>query len=381
MTMQYCTRCLNPDTRPGLHFSEEGVCSACMNYEERAFVNWEERGTELLRILEKYKSKDQNNYDCIVGVSGGKDSTYQILTTLRMGLKPLAVTAVNCALSELGRCNLNNLSKLGVDRIEVATSKPVRAAMNRHALRTVGDISWPEHASIFSAPLRVGVQMGVPLQIWGENPANEYGGPAAAEKTNTLTGEWFETFSTPNGLKPTDFIGIDGITKQDLLTFMPPPVDAAQKMGMTGIFLGYYFPWDGLRNAVIAQAYGMEASPTAIEGSFVNYENLDNYHTGIHDYFMYLKFGFGRATTMANMFIRRGRLSRDEALGIVSLHDGKYPSTCLGRSLQDILDDIELELDEFHAICDKFTNRLIFATDSRGGIVKNKDGSPKRLTS
>ncbi len=380
MSIQYCTKCLNPSTRPNLHFSEQGVCSACLNFDNRATVDWDERATRFKKIVEQYRNKTQDNYDCVVGVSGGKDSSYQIITLLRMGLKPLAVTGVNCALSELGRKNLNNLNKVGVDRIEVSTSKPVRSAMNRHALRTVGDISWPEHASIFSAPLRVSTQLGIPLQIWGENPANEYGGPASAEATDTLTGEWLSTFSTLNGLSAHDFIGIDGITKQDILTFLPPSYTAMQQTSVTGLFLGYYFPWDGLRNAIIAQAYGMEFYPTTIEGSMVNYENLDNYHTGIHDYFMFLKFGFGRATTLANMFIRRNRLSREEGLAIVTKHDGKFPATCLGLSLKDILEDIDLCEDEFTAICDKFTNRNIFKTDSQGKLVKNKDGSPQKIT-
>ena len=377
MIFQHCTQCLNPSTRPGLHFSEEGICSACLNYNNRASVNWDERQKEFLRILDKYKSN--NNYDCVVGVSGGKDSTYQVLTLLRMGLKPLAVTAVTCALSDIGRKNLDNLNKLGVDRIEISTSKPVRAAMNRHGLRTIGDISWPEHASIFSAPLRIGVQMGIPLQVWGENPANEYGGPAAAEKTNCLTGEWFDTFSTLNGLSPLDFVGVDCITEKDMLTFLPPSVEESQRVGITGIFLGYYFPWDGLKNAIIAQAYGLTTFSATVEGSIVNYENLDNYHTGIHDYLMYLKFGFGRATSLANMFIRRGRISREEASLMVQMHDGKFPGTCLGRSLQSILDDIAMEVDEFYAICDRFTNKEIFATDSQGNFIKNKDGSPIKI--
>lgn len=376
MKTRQCTQCLNPHTRPGLHFNEHGVCSACHNYSKRTEVDWKAREDEFLHILNRYRSKNQENYDCIVGVSGGKDSTYQIVTMLRMGLKPLAVTGINCALSELGRKNLENLNKIGVDRIEVSTAKPVRAAMNRHALRTVGDISWPEHASIFSTPLRCGVQMNIPLQIWGENPSNEYGGPAASETTSTLTGEWLSSFATLNGLNAEDFIGVDGITKQDILTFLPPSAEQIQKTQLTGIFLGYYFPWDGLRNAIVAQAHGMEVFPHSVEGSLVCYENLDNYHTGIHDYFMYLKFGFGRATSLANMFIRRGRLSRSAAAELVALRDGKFPATCLGKSLQEILADIELDYDEFVSICDRFTNKDIFETDSQGKLVKNKDGSP-----
>ncbi len=375
MTFQYCKQCLNPSTRPSLHFSDDGVCSACTNYTERKSVDWEKRKVEFLKVIEQYRNKNSENYDCIIGVSGGKDSTYQVVTAKKFGLRPLAVTAVNCALSDIGRRNLNNLNKIGVDKIEFSTSKPVRAAMNRHALRTIGDISWPEHASITAAPLRLSVQMGIPLQIWGENGANEYGGKVAAEASNVRTTDWMH--SQLNGLSPHDFIGVDGITKGDLLPFTLPSPEELRQSGTTGIFLGYYLPWDGLKNAVFSQGYGLEVFPHSVEGSMVNYENLDNYHTGIHDYFMYLKFGFGRTTTLASMYIRRGRLSREEGAALAARHDGRFPSSYLGKPLHEILSDIDMEMEEFVSICDTFTNKDIFETNSQGKLVKRKDGSPQ----
>lgn len=377
--LAYCKKCVSPNTRPGMNFDEQGVCSACRQYEQRSEVDWDARREEFKALLERYRSRDGSNYDCVVGVSGGKDSTYQLLTLCRMGLKPLAVTAVTCDVSPLGQKNLDNLSKLGFDRIEVATAKWVRAAMNRHALRTVGDISWPEHTSIYSAPLRVGVQMGIPLQVWGENPVNEFGGAKGAAQESRLTGEWFDAFSTPNGLSIQDFIGIDGITRQDLLTFMPPDPQAAENIDMTGVFLGYYIPWDGLRNMIISQGYGLATYGSAVEGDLLDCENLDNHQAGIHEYFMFLKFGFGRATTQANLLVRRGRISREEATDLVRIRDGQFPWTYLGKPLQAILDDIEMEMDEFMALCDKFTNRAIFKCDSQGNLIKDKTGNLTKI--
>ena len=146
-------------------------------------------------------------------------------------------------------------------------------------------------------------------------------------------------------------------------------------MGVTGIFLGYYLPWDGFSNALIAQAHGFQTYNRFVEGSLVNYENLDNAQTGIHDYFKFLKYGFGRATDLACLHIRRGRLSREEGIKLVKLHDGKFPWVYLDTPIQDILDEIDLTLEEFVRICDRFTNKKIFVRDSRGNLVKDRHGN------
>lgn len=377
--MKYCTKCVMTDTKPDLYLDEEGVCNACRNYENRPKINWDERKKELIELMKQYKSQDGTNWDCIVPVSGGKDSTFQVIKMLELGLNPLCVTATTCDLSDIGRKNIQNIKNLGVDYVEFSPNPVVRRKLNRVGLKQVGDISWPEHVGIFTIPVRAAVQYGVRLIVWGENSQNEYGGPAADAENNILTRRWLEEFGGLLGLRVSDLIGMEEITKENLIPYSYPDDNELRRVGVTGIFLGYYLPWDGYSNALLAQAHGFTTFSATVEGSIVNYENLDNYQTGIHDYFKYLKFGFGRATDIACLHLRRGRITRDEAKAIVEKHDGKFPWFYLARSLKEILDPLEMTVDEFVAICDRFTNKKIFQTDSRGNLVKDKQGNLKKI--
>ncbi len=372
--LRYCLRCLLPDTKPDLYFDDEGVCHACRNYENRKNVDWKTRREELQQILERTRSKNGTTWDCIVPVSGGKDSTFQTLKMLELGMNPLCVTATTCDLSEIGRANIENIKKLGVDYLEFTTNPVIRKKINRIALNQVGDISWPEHVSIFTIPVRMAVQLGVPLIIWGENAQNEYGGPAAAAETNVLNRRWLEEFGGMLGFRVTDLIGLEGIEPRDLIAYTYPEDVELAKVGVTGLYLGYYLSWDSYTNVIVSQAHGFTTYPNVIEGSAVSYENLDNHQTGIHDYFKFLKFGFGRATDIVSHHIRRGRLMREDALKIVRLHDGKFPWTYLGKPIEKILEPLEISLEEFIKICDRFTNKKIFRTDSRGSLIKDKQG-------
>jgi N-acetyl sugar amidotransferase len=372
--ISFCARCLYPETKPDLWFDDRGVCSACIGFEQRKSVDWEERRREFVAITDRYRAGDGSNYDCIVPVSGGKDSTYQVVRCLQVGLNPLAVTATTDSLTEVGRRNLQNIAKLGVDHVEVTLNPVLRRRLNRLALTEIGDISWPEHIAIFTVPVRMAVKLAVPLIIWGENSQNEYGGPAAAQENRSLDRRWLEEFGGLLGLRVSDLIGLDGIERRHLVQYFYPDDDALRATGVTGLFLGHYFPWDGYQNALIAQGYGFETHPTMVEGSLANYENLDNYQTGVHDYFKYIKYGFGRATDIANNHIRRGRLSREDAVALVKRHDGKLPWTYLGRPLAEILREIEMTVDEFLAICDRFTNKRLFKLDNRGKPLRDRNG-------
>ncbi|EHU4977799.1 N-acetyl sugar amidotransferase [Vibrio vulnificus] len=377
--MKYCTSCMYPETKPDLWFNEEGKCSACINFENRAEIDWVERKQEFLQITERYKSIDGSNYDCIIPVSGGKDSTYQVIKVLQAGLNPLCVTAETDSLSELGRRNLENLKRLGVDHVNVTPNPKVRRKLSRLALREVGDIQWAEHVTIFTIPIQVAVEKNIPLIVWGENSQHEYGGPAAAAENNVLDRRWLEEFGGMLGMRVSDLIGQDGITRKDLIPYFYPSDEDLKRVGVTGIFLGYYFPWDGYNNTLLAQAYGFESYPTPTEGSLVNYENLDNYYHRIHDYFKYIKYGFGRATDQANNHIRRGRLARKDIVDFLKHNDGAYPSVYLNRSLESVLKEIDLSKEEFDEICDRFTNKKLFKTDRKGNLVRDVQGNLIKL--
>jgi N-acetyl sugar amidotransferase len=367
-----------PSTKPDLAFDAMGVCSACRAHDARQGIDWDRRRTELLAVLDRYRQHGRN-WDCIVPVSGGKDSTYQVIRMLQLDVNPLCVTATTCDLSPIGRRNIENLQHLGVDHLEFSPNRVVRARLNRIGLTEVGDISWPEHVAIFTIPVRAAVQFGVPLIIWGENSQNEYGGPAAAAEGNTLDRRWLEEFGGLLGLRVSDLSATYGIDPKHLLPYQYPSDEELRRVGVTGLFLGYYLPWDGLTNALIAQAHGFATLGTAVEGSMVDYENLDNHQTGVHDYFKFLKFGFSRATDIACLHVRRGRITRQDALAVVRARDGRFPWTYLGKPLAEILEPLDVSVDEFIAICDRFTNKKIFKRDGSGALLKDRHGNLEKI--
>jgi len=377
--IRYCVRCIMPETKPDLHIDGEGVCSACRSFERRKEVDWDNRRGALKEILDRYRSRNGSNYDCIVPVSGGKDSTYQTVRMLELGMNPLCVTATTDKLSDIGRRNIENLKRRGVDYIEMTANPVVRRRINRLALTQVGDISWPEHVTIFTIPVRIAVQMNIPLIVWGENSQNEYGGPAADAENSVLTRRWLEEFGGLLGLRVSDLIGQEGIEPRHLIQYTYPTDEELRRVGVTGIFLGYYLPWDGFGNALFSQAHGFETYHKPVEGSLVNYENLDNIQTGIHDYFKFLKYGFGRATDLACLHVRRGRISREDAVKLVRMHDGKFPWVYLGCPIEEVLREMEMTLDGFVRVCDRFTNKKQFVCDSRGNLVKDRDGNLTKI--
>src|SRR3954468_14821143 len=202
--LKYCVRCVMPHTKPDLLIDDDGVCSACRAYERRKEVDWHDRKEQFVGLLNRYRSKNGSGWDCIIPVSGGKDSTFQVLRVLQLGLNPLCVTATTCDLSALGRKNIENIKSLGVDYVEFSPNKLIRRKLNRLGLTQVGDISWPEHVGIFTIPVRAAVQFEVPLLIWGENSQHEYGGPATASENSTLTRSWLEEFGGLLGLRVSD---------------------------------------------------------------------------------------------------------------------------------------------------------------------------------
>jgi N-acetyl sugar amidotransferase len=348
-----CRRCLYPNTKPDLHFNAEGICSACQAYDNRPAVDWAQRKQQFLDFVSDYRGK---THDVIVACSGGKDSTAQIVKCLELGLKPLAVTATTDHLSDIGRRNLDNVSRL-CDHVEVTPNKLTRARISKFALQEVGDISWCEHHLIWSVPAREAVQRNIPIVIYGENPQNEYGaGPAGSEKQNKLTKAWIDEFGGLLGLRLSDMADILNIADRDLDVYRYPKKKDGE---VHALFLGSYFPWDGFDNYEVAKRHGFESYHTDVEGSLFSYENLDNAQTGLHDYVRWLKFGYGRATDIASTHIRRGRLTREEAFDMVCGRDGAFPFFYLGVRLEDILRRIGMSVSDFHSVCERFTNAQV----------------------
>lgn len=340
--MERCKECIYPSTRPDTHFVD-GVCSACREFKTRQFIDWDKRLQELKRIL---NTDADIPYHAVVPVSGGKDSHFQVLKLLELGARVLAVNAGTDMLSEIGRRNLDNLKNF-CDVVEVTPCLRVRKALVRIGLYQVGDLSWPEHVAIWSIPTRVAVEKGIPLVVWGEQPQREYACPEGVPPATNLDAAWVAQFGGLLGLRLDDIVGMEGLREHDLDVFRFPELDGSVK----GVWLGDYVEWDGWKNAFIAQQFGFEVLPHPVETSAANYENLDNHITVLRDYLRYIKFGYTRATDILCNHVRRGRLSREEALRIEQELD-PWCETSLGKPIDEVLAYVGLTREGFLMECE-----------------------------
>lgn len=375
MKIHYCTKCLFPETKPDLFFNEEGVCSACVAANQKGNgIDWKQREKDFYTIINKYKKKsDEIGYDCLIPVSGGKDSTYQAYFMKEVcGLNPLCVCFETTNLTELGQKNIDNISKMGIDVIYFKKNHNAYRSMVVEGFKRVGDEMWPNHLGIFTIPINIAVKFNIPLVIWGENPQQEYGGPVESIENNVLNRKWLEEFGGLLGNRIQDMIGVDGLTEKDLTPYFYPSDEEINKVGVVGIFLGHYFFWDAKKQLEVVKKHGFSVKEDGpVEGTYTNYENLDEKMHGLHDYLKYVKYGFGRATDHASIDVRNNRLTRDEGLELVKKYDGKYPHF----GVEEFVKYSDLSKREIDDILDSFTNPILFAQDDDGKFIKDHEGN------
>ena len=356
MTMVRCKRCVLPATRPDIFFDAEGICSACRAYERRPTIDWEARKRDLLNLLDRHDGK------CIVPSSGGKDSTYQVLTLLELGASPTIVTATTCMLTTIGRQNIDNLARYA-DTIEISPNKTQRAKLNRIGLEMVGDISWPEHVGIFTIPFRMACSLGVPLMFYGENPLDQYGGPPGSEDAKIMTRRWVSEYGGFLGLRPSDITNVG-----DMSLYTAPSQDQLDQVGVEAHFLGQYLEWDSHKNAEVAGAHGFRYELPCM-ANWWPFENQDNSDTFWHDHAMFRKYGYGRLCAQISVDIRMGMIGRMAAMDIVRERDGVIVENYMGIPVFESAKRIGMTGDEFVKVLDKFTNWGLFDRVEDGRLI------------
>ena len=184
--------------------------------------------------------------------------------------------------------------------------------------------------------------------------------------------EWLEEFGGLLGNRIQDMIGVDGLTAKDLTPYFYPSDEDIERVGVIGIFLGHYFFWDARKQLEIVKQHGFSVKEDGpIEGTYTNYENLDEKMHGLHDYLKYVKYGFGRATDHACIDIRNNRLTREEGLKLVKEYDGKYPHF----SINEFVKYSGMTKDEIDTIIDSFTNSILFEQDENGSFKRDSEGN------
>ena len=332
--MEYCKRCVYPaNARPGILFDDEGVCSGCRLIESRPTIDWGEREKLLIELLGRYKARQRakgNPYDCIIPVSGGKDSTYQTwLMRTRYAMNPLLVTYNHTFNTPIGLRNLANLiEKLDCNLLRFTTAPGSALRIAKHMLQKVGDVTWHYHAGIQTFPIRASVQYDIPLIVWGEEGYSELVGMHNHDDFVEFTKKKRQEHSM-RGFEPEDLLDEPGcpLTPYDLAPFFYPSDEDLERIESRGIYLSNYIPWNArAQTEFIVENLGFETSQGR-ERTFNIYDKLDDIHAnGLHDYLKYLKFGYGRATDDAATEIRHGRMTRERGIELVTKYDSTRPS-------------------------------------------------------
>ena len=301
-----------PATRPGVRLDAEGICNGCRNAEHKAAIDWRARARDFAALVADAKAR-RAEYDCVVPVSGGKDSHWQVLTCLEQGLHPLCVTYTYPGATELGEANLENLVDLGVDHLQLRVNPKVERKFTERAFRRTGISGLVSHMAIFAFPLKVATRLGIPLVIYGENSALEYGTADEELIGARLDRRWLKSFGVTADTSAADWID-DTLTAADLAPYFLPTDEELAASGVSAIFLGWYFRWDPESSFRLASAHGFKARIEGPRVGHLNYVNIDDAFVAVHHHPKWHKFGITRTWDTLSVEIRMGRMTRSEAI-------------------------------------------------------------------
>ncbi len=367
--MQYCTKCVYPASTVNISFNDEGVCSSCETFREFDEINeidWNIKLEKLSKIIRDSKSSDNDsNYDCLIPVSGGKDSYYQTyIITKKLGLKPLLMTYHGNNFLPEGDANRDLMRhKFDCDHIVWGPSINVLKKLNRICFKRMGDMNWQNHCGIFSAPIQVAVKFKIPIIIWGEvnwdisgmfDPDDEVEFSARVRHEHDLRGyEWYDFLNDKE----------DVLHEKDLLWAKYPSDKEILDVGVRGLYLGNFVKWDpNAHTQLMIDKFNWKPAMKPFERTYRLMSNLDDrYENGIHDLLKFIKFGYGRCSDHASKDIRTGYLSRKEAIKLVKKHDHVISS-----DLYYWLEYVDMKEEEFWKIADTFREPSVWS------IIKNE---------
>lgn len=365
--MIYCSSCVMPNTKPGVFLDENGECNACRQKKIKKNINWDQRELILKRLTDKIKASNYPFYDCIVPVSGGKDSWFQaIMLSEKYKLKTLCVSLAAHLPTTEGINNLNNMIKdLNVDHIKITLKPSAYKDIRKKCFLEQGEPNWAEHMAVFSAVVNTALIYEVPLIVWGEDIATEFGG-----KNSDL--------ETPNALKINENDLVAGkeiedwldkdISKRDTFFYKYPSYEKLNQFNIQSIYLSQYVNWYGRKNYEIVKKRGFsERKLGNLSGNYINYDNIDEKLCEINIWFKYLKFGFWRSTDQCCYDIWNNRLSREDAVKIVTSISDQFPK----EYFLDFLNFHKLSKEEFWNTVEKFRNKKIWELVNGEWKLKN----------
>jgi N-acetyl sugar amidotransferase len=352
--VRFCSRCVLPNTRPCLTILDSGICSACAEHERRASIDWDGRAAAFTGLCRDVRTQG-SGYDCVIPVSGGKDSTWQVVTALEHGLRPLAATWKSPGRTPIGARNLANLVSLGVDHVDYQINPHVERTFMRDAFRRFGSTAIPMHLALFAIPMTLAVRFRIPLVLWGEDPGVEYCGELDHDDRTGLGGSWIAKQGVSHGTTAADWVG-DVLSEKELAGYFGPTDAELDEARVTAIFLGHFFRWDPARSFEVARQHGFEANTARPRTGIYDFADIDDDFISIHHYVKWLKFGLTRSFDNLSLEIRNGRLSRSEAIEVLRGLGDERPNEDIDR----FCEFAEIGRAEFDQIAETYRNREIW---------------------
>lgn len=358
----YCKKCVYPQLAVNLDIDEEGVCSSCKTFEkfeQLPFEFWEKRKKIFEDIINDRLKNNTSNYDCIIPVSGGKDSYYQTHVIVNeYGLKPLLVTYHGNNYLPEGDYNRDRMRHVfDADHLVFGPGVEALKKLNRLCFRKMGDMNWHAHCGIFTYPIQVAVKYNIPLIIWGEviwdisgmyEPDDFVEFSARVRHEHGLRGfEWYDMLYDEK----------EKITEKDVLWAKYPSDEEILKVGVKGIYIGNFFKWDpNWHSKMVQEKYGWKPSEKPFERTYRKISNLDDrYENGAHDLLKFIKFGYGRASDHASKDIRTGYITREEGIEMVREYDSVVSS-----DLYYWLNYVDMTEEEFWELADTFRDPRVW---------------------
>ena len=349
-----------PNTRPQINFNYETlICDACNNAEIKKKIDWPLRKKLFNELVNNVKQQNKQ-YDCIIPVSGGKDSTWQVVVALEYGLHPLCVTWKTPARNSIGAENLQNLIKLGVDHIDFSINPKTEKKFTYKTFKKLGSPVIPMHMALHAIPLQFAIKFNIPLILWGENSADEYGGEEEL-KGLKLSRNWLLKYGVTNGTTHSDWIDKE-LTEKDLSPYVWPNDNEQDRTGVKAVFLGHYFKWDPQYTFEIARKFGFKSADEAKTG-YYNFADIDDsFLITIHHWMKWYKFGFTRMWDNLSLEIRNDRINRDEAILKIKSAGEELPES----EISSFCKYVNISKSEFFEIANSFRNKDIWEQNTKG---------------
>jgi N-acetyl sugar amidotransferase len=363
--MKYCKNCLNISTRPGIKFTDNGLCPPCALYTNPNEVDREGLKAELEEIIAFGKANSHSGYDCIIGVSGGKDSTLQAIYVKEiLGMNPLLVS-LNYSpeqMSQRGANNLSNLINLGFDCLNVSCSPKIWKKLMKAAFYQYGNWAKATETALFSSVPRAAIAYQIPLIWWGESIVTTHGDLGVKGKSAS-DGNRLKYSNTLAGGDISWILEL-GLNNKEVLQFNYPSDVEMERANLRIVFLGHFWKnFSIFTNGNVAALRGIDVKkPTINDADFWGTSMLDEDFFTVNMMIKWFKFGFGRASDNINEEIRYGRITREDGIRIVEQFDGKCPDIFIEK----FCDYIEITRNEFWNVVDKYVNKELFDKVSEG---------------